>query len=303
VRPVEANCDDERLHVTLSDGRAVAVPLWWYPRLLNADVASRNPIEVMPLGLHWPNLDEDISVDSILGGEMAPGARDPAEETVDISKLLEIVRHPPVASERNEAPLVAGARCPIDYRSMIYERVWRAYFVGERLPDIDYERFFAATDTLLDVADLLHVAENGIWPLSKSAGQLWMYGALQALVVQQEACEQLLHCFGVANPPDAAQTFLQVNDLRISVVGHPHNHTRNKNLTYKGCTFLAHRSPGSRTRFEVGTYADFKEFVSRTIDVPELVARQQIAIQQSLSLVWNAIKNDPRFDPKVEMDS
>ena len=302
MRPVEAHRDDERLHVTLSDGRAVAVPLWWYPRLLNADVASRNSIELMPMGLHWPNLDEDISVDSILGGEMAPGARDPAEETVDISKLLESVRHPPVDLERKEASLVAGARCPIDYRSMIYERVWRAYFVGERLPDIDYERFFAATDTLLDVADLLHLAESGIWPLSKSAGQLWMYGALQALVVQQGATRQLLGCFKLMEHPHASEVFRQVNDLRVSAAGHPHNHN-NKNLTYQGCTFLAHRSSSSRTRFEVGTYANFKEFISRTIDVPELVARQQIAIQQSLSLVWNAIKNDPRFDPKMEMDS
>ncbi len=74
-RPVSARCDDEHLHVTLADGRTVSTPLWWYPRLLGAAAAARNNIEFMPMGLHWPEVDEDISIASMLRGAKAPGAK------------------------------------------------------------------------------------------------------------------------------------------------------------------------------------------------------------------------------------
>jgi hypothetical protein len=74
-RPVSARCDDENLHVTLADGRTVSTPLWWYPRLADSSPQARNAIEFMPMGLHWPELDEDISVASMLRGAKAPGAR------------------------------------------------------------------------------------------------------------------------------------------------------------------------------------------------------------------------------------
>lgn len=73
-RPVEAYCDATHLHVTLADGRSLSAPLWWYPRLAKADKNSRTIIEFMPMGLHWPELDEDISIASILRGQKAPGA-------------------------------------------------------------------------------------------------------------------------------------------------------------------------------------------------------------------------------------
>ncbi len=73
-RPIEARCDNSQLHVRLADGRAVSTPLWWYPRLSAASPAARAEIELMPMGLHWPELDEDISIASMLRGEKAPGA-------------------------------------------------------------------------------------------------------------------------------------------------------------------------------------------------------------------------------------
>lgn len=76
-RPVQAHCDATHLHVTLADGRSLSAPLWWYPRLARAEVGSRNVIELMPMGLHWPELDEDISIASILRGQKAPGALPP----------------------------------------------------------------------------------------------------------------------------------------------------------------------------------------------------------------------------------
>jgi hypothetical protein len=78
ARPVRAACDETHLHVALADGRELVAPLWWYPRLQSADAASRNAVELSPMGLHWPEIDEDISVVSILRGRKAPGAVEPS---------------------------------------------------------------------------------------------------------------------------------------------------------------------------------------------------------------------------------
>ena len=77
-RPTAAHYDAETLTVTLADGRSVSTPLWWYPRLLKASLAARTRIELMPMGMHWPEIDKDISVASMLRGAKAPGARPPA---------------------------------------------------------------------------------------------------------------------------------------------------------------------------------------------------------------------------------
>jgi hypothetical protein len=74
-RPIAARCDDAHLHVTLGDGRALRAPLWRRPRLLAASAAERAAVETSPIGLHWPAIDEDVSVASILRGGKAPGAK------------------------------------------------------------------------------------------------------------------------------------------------------------------------------------------------------------------------------------
>ena len=77
ARPVDARCEAEHLTVTLADGRVLRTPLWWYPRLQDAPPSALQEIEFTPLGLHWPSIDEDISVASILRGQKAPGAKAP----------------------------------------------------------------------------------------------------------------------------------------------------------------------------------------------------------------------------------
>ena len=72
--------DADHLHVTLADGRGVSTPLRWYPRLAGAAPEARNAIEFMPMGLQWPDLDEDLSIAGMLRGEKAPGARPPAKD-------------------------------------------------------------------------------------------------------------------------------------------------------------------------------------------------------------------------------
>jgi Protein of unknown function (DUF2442) len=77
ARPIAAECDDDCLSVTLADGRVIRTPLWWYPRLLDATAGQRSQLELSPLGIHWFEIDEDISAVSMLRGQQAPGARTP----------------------------------------------------------------------------------------------------------------------------------------------------------------------------------------------------------------------------------
>ena len=69
-RVADVRFDSERLIVDLADGRTIAVPLAWYPRLLNATPAQRANWERAGggLGIHWPDVDEDLSVAGLLGG-------------------------------------------------------------------------------------------------------------------------------------------------------------------------------------------------------------------------------------------
>jgi len=62
---------DDTLCVDLSDGRSIAVPLAWYPRLLHATPAERKHWRLVGrgLGIHWGDLDEDISVEGLLAGK------------------------------------------------------------------------------------------------------------------------------------------------------------------------------------------------------------------------------------------
>ena len=59
------------LVVALSDGRRIATPLAWYPRLLSASDEQRKNYAIMPMGIHWPDLDEDLSVLGMLKGKPA----------------------------------------------------------------------------------------------------------------------------------------------------------------------------------------------------------------------------------------
>jgi len=57
------------LVVTLADGRKIATPLDWYPRLLRASAAERTNYEIMPMGIRWPAIDEDLSIAGMLKGQ------------------------------------------------------------------------------------------------------------------------------------------------------------------------------------------------------------------------------------------
>ncbi len=62
---------DDTLAVDLTDGRTILVPLVWFPRLSHAEVAERNNWHLIGdgEGIHWPDLDEDIGVESLIFGK------------------------------------------------------------------------------------------------------------------------------------------------------------------------------------------------------------------------------------------
>jgi hypothetical protein len=60
--------DDVTMWVELSDGRTLGVPLAWFPRLLHATPYQRARVELSRTGLHWEDIDEDISVAGLLAG-------------------------------------------------------------------------------------------------------------------------------------------------------------------------------------------------------------------------------------------
>ena len=75
-RAVNVSIDDDALTVDLADGRRVTVPLAWFPRLLHAEPVQRGNWRFVGdgFGIHWPDIDEDLSVEGILRGFSAPGA-------------------------------------------------------------------------------------------------------------------------------------------------------------------------------------------------------------------------------------
>ena len=62
---------EDTLTAEVNDGRTISVPLAWYPRLLDATPDERNNLQLIGNGegIHWPDLDEDVSVDNLLLGQ------------------------------------------------------------------------------------------------------------------------------------------------------------------------------------------------------------------------------------------
>ncbi|MFN3332162.1 MAG: DUF2442 domain-containing protein [Caldilinea sp.] len=70
ARVVSVEVTDDTLSVDLEDGRTISVPIGWYPRLAYGSPAERSNFQISGagLGIHWPDLDEDIGVEGLLLG-------------------------------------------------------------------------------------------------------------------------------------------------------------------------------------------------------------------------------------------
>jgi hypothetical protein len=76
---------EDSMTVSLDDGRALSIPLAWYPRLLQGTQREREHYELIGdgEGIHWPELDEDISVEGLLAGRRS------AESDASLARWLE----------------------------------------------------------------------------------------------------------------------------------------------------------------------------------------------------------------------
>ena len=68
ISATKVEFDEDTMWVDLTDGRTLGVPLAWFPRLLQATPAQREQVELSRVGLHWEELDEDISIAGLLAG-------------------------------------------------------------------------------------------------------------------------------------------------------------------------------------------------------------------------------------------
>lgn len=66
--PTAVRFDDDQMWVELEDGRTLGIPLVWFPRLLHGSPEQREACFLSPDGLHWDELDEDISVAGLIAG-------------------------------------------------------------------------------------------------------------------------------------------------------------------------------------------------------------------------------------------
>lgn len=67
--PTAVMVTEDTLSVDLADGRTIAVPTGWFPRLAHGTPEEWADYELSPMGIHWCQLDEDISVEGLLRGE------------------------------------------------------------------------------------------------------------------------------------------------------------------------------------------------------------------------------------------
>ncbi len=91
----DVNVSEDTLTVDLSDGRSLSVPLAWYPRLYHGTARERNNWRLIGqgVGIHWPDVDEDLSVEGLLLG------RKSTESQASLARWLEKrrVMHPVAA--------------------------------------------------------------------------------------------------------------------------------------------------------------------------------------------------------------
>lgn len=99
---IRARIIDGAVAVDLRDGRTVTAPLAWYPRLLHGSARERRNWRLIGggVGIHWPDLDEDLSVESLLAGRPSAESQASLEKWLTSRKAFANKRQPSRASSR-----------------------------------------------------------------------------------------------------------------------------------------------------------------------------------------------------------
>jgi hypothetical protein len=90
IRAQSLTITEDALSVDLNDGRSVSVPLQWYPRLVHATPEERNNWRWIgdKQGMHWPDLDEDISVENLVFGKPSGETQESLKHWLERRKLV-----------------------------------------------------------------------------------------------------------------------------------------------------------------------------------------------------------------------
>jgi len=85
---------EDTLSVDLSDGRTISVPLTWFPRLLSASPEERNNWRLIGKGhgIHWEDIDEDISIEGLLAGKPSGESQDSFKRWLDARSSSRTIR-------------------------------------------------------------------------------------------------------------------------------------------------------------------------------------------------------------------
>lgn len=116
ARAQSVRVSEEALTVDLVDGRTVIVPLLWFPRLWHSTPQERNRFEIFGDGayIHWPDLDEDLTVAGLLAGRQSGETPESLERWLDSQKARHrggaAIRRQPTASKRTQATRRKRAR-------------------------------------------------------------------------------------------------------------------------------------------------------------------------------------------------
>jgi hypothetical protein len=86
----DVKVSDDAFTVDLSDGRTISMPLSWYPRLLHGTSAERNNWRKIGrgAGIHWEDLDEDISVESLIAGRCSDESQKSFKRWLERRKII-----------------------------------------------------------------------------------------------------------------------------------------------------------------------------------------------------------------------
>ena|SRR2546425_5508906 len=92
----------DELTVELVDGRTVSVPVQWYPRLAHGSPAEQQNWQIIGrgVGLHWPDLDEDVAVQDLLAGRPSGESQPSFQRWLQSRQLLAKRRLPPTGAPR-----------------------------------------------------------------------------------------------------------------------------------------------------------------------------------------------------------
>jgi|SRR5438876_6289262 len=102
----------DELVVKLVDGRTVSVPVQWYPRLAHGSPAERQNWQIIGrgVGVHWPDLDEDIAVEDLLAGRPSGESQASFQRWLESRDLLANKRMQPARQKRRAQSRRRGAR-------------------------------------------------------------------------------------------------------------------------------------------------------------------------------------------------